>query len=939
MFNIKNKFKSLTSLSLIFCFVLSAYVFASEPIPATAVISDTYTLAEGVVYTGETLVDEKSNVHRAFVVEYSPESAYSSIEFLFGNNLNTRNTVTQLLKDAEKDGDIEGTAVAAMNADFFNMSTGLAESAVIKDGYLLTSDRNNYAFAFDSHGVPFIDKPAVSMSLKTPYKEYSVLHYNKEFTEYGLYLYSSAFGADTKIAEPSVELVLAPYSESLGYDGMYALMYSQSDIPFDLELKSLDEQGNEVITINERYKSDIEEFAEENGYVHIGFTFYKPCDAKVKLGDTISAYVEEIRFNDDGKKLEIPEDRFVLCANKETQSFKFENVKEYDSLHITFNCNEKFLDVDEAIGCGALIVENGEIVENTDLSHYLSPNPRTAIGISADNKVIMFAVDGRQGTYSKGFTLKELSAQMKSLGCVVAANLDGGGSTVVKAVLPGDGIMQTVNSPSDKSERKVSNAIAFYNLVEADGSKAYSYLNSPNRLVLSNSSLELGQAFYTDHAHYPSGFSKVRNNEREKNLLEREQMVTDDEILNELLDISSSNDFAYSVESEKVEYEYEGFEYSVDEGKGTVENGVYKPNGYVGDVYIISESPLGLKNEAVRFTSLGNVDSIEVEGAGETMYIGDTYDLSAKAFYKGFEVVGGDDCFKWKTNQSSLSVDETGLVTANHVSNNACVTVSFGKTKKELKINVLDLPFVDISSNWAKSNIIKLYDKGISNGELTELGRMYFPQRNFTRSEFCVMLARLLGYSVAVDFKGEEDGVNVLAEENAVDVKSGEDTYTDADSDLNSDESGEVFLSEETEEAVEEIIAIDEVTVPDYYDFESIPSWARDSVVQLYNKGLLEGFEHCDENGNFFDGSNFVTRREVIRLVGLLTKKAPDDYIPKLSDVKIDDSDYECIRNVLYNGIFTGYLDGTLRCDTLLTRAEVSAVFIRLLDTLNDNIG
>ena len=141
MFDIKNKFKSLISSSLAACFVLSAYVFASEPIPATSVLSDTYTLAEGVVYKGETLVDDKLNVHRAFVVEYSPESAYSTIEFLFGNNLNTRNTVTQLLKDAEKDGNIEGTAVAAMNADFFNMSTGLAESAVIKDGYLLTSDK------------------------------------------------------------------------------------------------------------------------------------------------------------------------------------------------------------------------------------------------------------------------------------------------------------------------------------------------------------------------------------------------------------------------------------------------------------------------------------------------------------------------------------------------------------------------------------------------------------------------------------------------------------------------------------------------------------------------------------------------------------------------------------------------------------------------------
>ena len=253
MFNIKNKLRTFISLSLAVSFVFSTFVMAAEPFASTVVMSDTYTLSDGVVYTGETLVDEKSNVHKSFVIEYSPETAYSSMEFLLGNNLNTRNTVTKLLENSMEDESIAGTPVAAMNADFFNMSTGLAESAVIKGGFLLTSNRDNYVFALDSDGVPFIDKPSVSMSLETPYKEYSVLHFNKEFTEYGLYLYSSAYGENTRISVPSVELVLAPYSEALGYEGMYALMDSESDVPFDLVLKSFDEEGNEAAVINEHY--------------------------------------------------------------------------------------------------------------------------------------------------------------------------------------------------------------------------------------------------------------------------------------------------------------------------------------------------------------------------------------------------------------------------------------------------------------------------------------------------------------------------------------------------------------------------------------------------------------------------------------------------------------------------------------------------------------
>ena len=52
-------------------------------------------------------------------------------------------------------------------------------------------------------------------------------------------------------------------------------------------------------------------------------------------------------------------------------------------------------------------------------------------------------VDGRQGSYSRGLTLVELSELMVSLGCTVAYNLDGGDS----AQLYWQG--RIYNSPSD----------------------------------------------------------------------------------------------------------------------------------------------------------------------------------------------------------------------------------------------------------------------------------------------------------------------------------------------------------------------------------------------------------------------------------------------------------------------------------------------------------
>ena len=53
---------------------------------------------------------------------------------------------------------------------------------------------------------------------------------------------------------------------------------------------------------------------------------------------------------------------------------------------------------------------------------------RTAIGYTADGKVILLICDGRI-TASQGATTLEMAAIMKGLGCVGALNLDGGGST------------------------------------------------------------------------------------------------------------------------------------------------------------------------------------------------------------------------------------------------------------------------------------------------------------------------------------------------------------------------------------------------------------------------------------------------------------------------------------------------------------------------------
>ena len=114
----------------------------------------------------------------------------------------------------------------------------------------------------------------------------------------------------------------------------------------------------------------------------------------------------------------------------------------------------------EAVGGSHIILKNGfydDIGTGTDFSY--TRHPRTAVGITGDNKLIIMVVDGRQSTLSNGASLTDLAYIMASLGARDALNLDGGGSS--SFITCKSGTYTTQNSPSDGSLRKVYNSLVF----------------------------------------------------------------------------------------------------------------------------------------------------------------------------------------------------------------------------------------------------------------------------------------------------------------------------------------------------------------------------------------------------------------------------------------------------------------------------------------------
>ncbi|MBN1475828.1 phosphodiester glycosidase family protein [Candidatus Sumerlaeota bacterium] len=120
----------------------------------------------------------------------------------------------------------------------------------------------------------------------------------------------------------------------------------------------------------------------------------------------------------------------------------------------------------DIIACGPLLIVDG-VIPTAELqaigSHSTSRHPRSAVGITSDDRLILITVDGRT-ELAVGMTCEELAQVMEQLGCTDALNLDGGGSTT----LWGAGELHggVLNFPSDngtydhEGERSCTNAIA-----------------------------------------------------------------------------------------------------------------------------------------------------------------------------------------------------------------------------------------------------------------------------------------------------------------------------------------------------------------------------------------------------------------------------------------------------------------------------------------------
>ncbi len=152
------------------------------------------------------------------------------------------------------------------------------------------------------------------------------------------------------------------------------------------------------------------------------------------------------------------------CSTKNDSIFEWErpitNRPGYPNDSLPFS-SAHYWDVRDALHAGPVLISEGEIDINIEDEVFFNTpvagvQPRSAIGYTRDQQLVLMVVDGRQAE-SRGVYLEELALMMSEFKCIEALNLDGGGSSAMVAD------SRLLNRPSGRTvQREVMSAIGVF---------------------------------------------------------------------------------------------------------------------------------------------------------------------------------------------------------------------------------------------------------------------------------------------------------------------------------------------------------------------------------------------------------------------------------------------------------------------------------------------
>ena len=430
--------------------------------------------------------------------------------------------------------------------------------------------------------------------------------------------------------------------------------------------------------------------------------------------------LEVIELVRGANPLVIGENEFILtAADGAGYGEVYDGFQVGDLVTLTTSCaDENLARAQWATGTGDLMVKNGALTDSSVWQHTKEGRaPRTALGVTADGRMIAYVVDGRQSGYSSGLSQVELADEMLRQGCVWAVNLDGGGSSAVLANMPADEVTTVMNRPSDGRNRTCATFLmlvvpAAENEVAQPLSRLASLLDGS--VVLAGSSMEL-----------------------EKNA----SLAATNETLQQTVVSAALG---------------ERTSYTSALGLGAITGQIYTAGPVAGTDRILMESTavtdfgtfIPALSGSMQIHVVTGLTALTVTVAGKTssvsslvMDANQTIQLTATGSYWGREAMRDGALVVWTVSDPDCgSIDENGLFTAGRKA--GTITAAAGGITVSISFKPAGV-FEDVpQDHWAYAAIEYCYDNRIVTGVAE--GRFGLGS-NIQRCDFALMLHRMAG--------------------------------------------------------------------------------------------------------------------------------------------------------------------------------------------------
>ncbi|MBE6021296.1 MAG: hypothetical protein E7228_06135 [Clostridiales bacterium] len=571
--------------------------------------------------------------------------------------------------------------VAGINGDLYDTSSGTPKGAVIHDGILYTGGyQSEYLISFDKNGKAYVSDQDIKYTLdfeKYVYTEVEVpVEDGDEETAEGIEGSDLEEGTEEG---PETETVIETTVESATANiGFFNVPHGGA---------------NALHVFNSRYADNTKT---SGTCVEVVLTVKNSSRADLKIGSTVTAEVTSV--NPSTKATKIADNQLVLSANSASALYgDMCNIVPGSevTLKVSTDASSPINSAKEAMGVYHVLAYDGQLW-TTDKTL----NPRTCVGIKADGSLVLYAVDGRQSSVSKGMNAVDAAKYLMSLGCVTVVNMDGGGSTTMVA-RDEPGISNSavlVNSPSDGSTRSVANGIFLvYTTVGNEGASAI--------------------AVYPDTTLLIPGMS---------------------------VQLSS-----YGVNSLYEKAELPGsVSYSVSSSYGTVSaSGLFTASKDASGEAVVTAKSGSVSGKAV--VNIVDDVSVSVNKSSASFAPGEAYDFNVTSVkYGNAPVLYKDSLFKWGCSPEIGTIDQNGYFKATEQKGeySGNITVSLRDKTVTIPVTVKYTGgFTDVEGHWAKDYILDLTQNKILNGMTATT---FEPDSGLTRAQFLNMLAKIDGQSI-----------------------------------------------------------------------------------------------------------------------------------------------------------------------------------------------